>query len=211
MAKRSTIRLILSLAAVHNWHTRQLDYVLAFPQAPVERKLYMEIPKGFEIEHGKSEDYLLKIQKNIYGQKQVGRVWNQYLVNKLTTELGFKQSKVDECLFYKGKVLYALYTDDSILAGPDKHEIDQLINQIKGICLDITDEGNVEDFLGVNIEQSEDSTVTLTQPHLVDQILDDLKMNDTNVKTKDCPLLLGLSYGNFQNHLILITHSITDR
>ena len=39
------IRLILSLAAAHNWHTRQLDYVLAFPQAPVERELYMEIPK----------------------------------------------------------------------------------------------------------------------------------------------------------------------
>lgn len=191
VAKWSTIRLILSLAAIHNWHTRQLDYVLAFPQAPVERELYMEIPKGFEIEQGKSEDYLLKIQRNIYGQKQAGRVWNQYLVNKLTTELGFKQSEFDECLFYKGKILYALYTDDSILAGPDKSEIDRLIEQIKGIGLDITDEGNVEDFLGVNIERSADGTVTLTQPHLVDQILDDLKMNDSNVKTKDTPAATG--------------------
>ena len=50
VAKWSTIRLILTLAAVHKWHTRQLDYVLAFPQAPVERELYMEIPKGFEVE-----------------------------------------------------------------------------------------------------------------------------------------------------------------
>ena len=42
-----SIRLILSLVASNNWYTRQLDYVLAFPQAPVERELYMEIPKCY--------------------------------------------------------------------------------------------------------------------------------------------------------------------
>ena len=187
VAKWSTIRLILSMAAVHKWHTRQLDYVLAFPQAPVERELYMEIPKGFEIQDDESDKYLLKIQRNIYGQKQAGRVWNQYLVHKLTHELGFKQSAIDECLFYRGKVLYALYTDDSILAGPVKSEIDDIIQQMKHVNLNITDEGNVEDFLGVNIEQLEDGSVKLSQPHLIEQILKDLKMTDSEVKSKDTP------------------------
>ena len=187
VAKWSTIRLILSLAAVHKWHTRQLDYILAFPQAPVERELYMEVPKGFEIDEGDSKDYLLKIQRNIYGQKQAGRVWNKYLVSKLTNELGFKQSSVDECLFYRGNVLYALYTDDSILAGPNKGEIDRIIQEMRDVKLDITDKGNVEDFLGVNIEQNEDGTIVLTQPHLIDQILKDLNMMNDNVKVKDTP------------------------
>ena len=187
VAKWSTIRLILTLAAVHQWHTRQLDYVLAFPQAPVERELYMEVPKGFEIQGENSKEYLLKIQRNIYGQKQAGRVWNKYLVNKLTTELGFKQSKIDECLFYRGKVLYALYTDDSILAGPEKSEVDQIIREMKEIKLNITDEGNVEDFLGVNIEKLDDGTIKLSQPHLIDQILSDMKMSDDKVKVKDTP------------------------
>lgn len=187
VAKWSTIRLILSLAAVHNWHTRQLDYVLAFPQAPVERELYMEVPKGFVIEDGKSEDYLLKIKRNIYGQKQAGRVWNRYLVNKLTKELGFKQSSVDECLFYRGNVLYALYTDDSILAGPSKQEVDKIIKQMREIKLDITDEGDVEDFLGVNIEKLPNGKIKLSQPHLIDQILKDLNMSNDNVKIKDTP------------------------
>ena len=182
-----TIRLILTLAAAHNWHTRQLDYVLAFPQAPVERELYMEIPKGFQVTDGDSRDFLLKIHRNIYGQKQAGRVWNQYLVDKLVNEIGFKQSNIDECLFYKGKVLYALYTDDSILAGPNKEEVDAVIEQIRRAKLDVTDEGNVEDFLGVNIERRPDGSVKLSQPHLVDQILKDLKMDRQPLKVKETP------------------------
>jgi hypothetical protein len=63
------------------------------------------------------EDYVLKLNRNVYGQKQVGSVWNKYLVDKLVNETGFKQSEVDECVYYKGNVMYVLYTDNSILAG----------------------------------------------------------------------------------------------
>ena len=182
-----TIRLLMTLSALYGWHTRQLDYVLAFPQAPVERELYMEIPKGFNIDEGRTDDFILKLNRNIYGQKQAGRVWNQYLVNKLVKELGFQQSKVDECLFYRGKIIYVLYTDDSILAGPDKEEIDKLIVKMREIGLNITDEGNIEDFLGVNIDKKENGEVHLTQPHLIDQIIKDLRLDDDRVKIKETP------------------------
>ena len=91
--------MLLTQTALHGWHTKHLDYVLAYPQAPVERDLYIKIPTGFEIENGKNLDYVTKINRNIYGKKQSGRVWNQYLVNKLVNDLGFKLSKVDECVF----------------------------------------------------------------------------------------------------------------
>ena len=32
------------------WKSKQIDYVLAFPQAPIERELYMAIPKGFKMD-----------------------------------------------------------------------------------------------------------------------------------------------------------------
>jgi hypothetical protein len=51
--------------------------------------------------------------------------------------------------------------------------------------LDITKEGELEDFLGVNIERKSDGTIHLTQPHLViHQISDDLQLNNGNVTTK---------------------------
>ena len=61
----------------------------------------------------------MKLHKNIYGQKQTSRVWYMYLTKKLFGELGLERSQVDECVFYRGKKVYILYTDDYILAGPD--------------------------------------------------------------------------------------------
>jgi ribosomal protein S17E len=83
--------------------------------------------------------------------------------------------------------MYALYTDDSILAGPDQDEIDQIIKEMKEVNLDITVEGDLQDFLGVNIERMADGSIQLTQPHLIDQILDDLRLNDDNVTEKTIP------------------------
>ena len=187
VASWNSIRMLLTMTAVHGWHTKQLDYVAAFPQAPIERELYMKVPRGVEVEGGNSEDHVLKLHKNTYGQKNAGRVWNQYLVKKLITEVGFRQSKVDECVFYHGKVMYVLYTDDSILAGPDPKEIDRLIAKMRKAKLDITIEGDLEDFLGVNIDRKSKDEIHLTQPHLIDAILRDLNLDGEGVKTKDTP------------------------
>ena len=64
--------------------------------------------------------------------------------------------------------MYVLYTDDSILAGPDEREIDDIINDIRSIGLDITDEGDIQDFLGIHIQKRPDGTIKLSQPHLID-------------------------------------------
>lgn len=186
VASWNSIRTLLLMSALHGWHTRQIDYVLAFPQAPVEREIYMQIPRGFKIKDGDTKDFVLKVHRNIYGQKQAGRVWNKYLTDRLIHKVGFKQSAVDECVFYRGNVMYVLYTDDSILAGPDLKEIDRAIEDIKAAQLNITIEGDVQDFLGVNIDRRPDGTIHMTQPHLIDQILADLRMPE-GAKTKDTP------------------------
>ena len=189
VASWNSVRMLLTLTALHGWHTKQIDFVQAFAQAPIEKTLFMKIPAGVVLEDGSDQrDYVLKIHRNIYGQKQAGRVWNKYLVSKLV-ELGFKQSRVDECVFYRGKTLYVLYTDDSLLAGPDKNEIEEVISDIRNKAkLDITVEGDLADFLGVSIDRRPDGTINLTQPHLIDQILTDLRLKADNVKTRSTPM-----------------------
>ena len=44
------VRLQLALTLVHNWYTKQIDFVQAFPQAPIQVIQYMKIPKGIDIE-----------------------------------------------------------------------------------------------------------------------------------------------------------------
>lgn len=187
VASWNSIRFLLTMTAVNGWHTKQLDYVAAFPQAPVAKELYMKIPAGVNLgQHKNPKDYVFKLHKNLYGQKNAGRVWNDYLVDKLL-KIGFKQSKIDKCVFYHGRVMYALYTDDSILAGPCPKEIDNIIQKMKRAKLDITIEGDLEDFLGVKISRKQDGTIHLTQPHLIDSVLEDLHLTKDNVTVKQTP------------------------
>ena len=189
VATWNAIRMVLAMVLIHKWHTIQLDYVLAFPQAPIERTLYMKIPKGVKMVEGDQDQYALQIHRNIYGQKQAGRVWNQYLVSKLTSKkIGFTQSKHDECVFYKGNIVYILYTDDSILAGPDKAELMRTIDLIKACDLNITIEGTLTDFLGIHIDRKQDGTIEMTQPQLIDRILKDLRLDNDNVNSKTVPM-----------------------
>ena len=124
VASWPAIHLLLILSSVYNWHTTQLDFVLAYPQTPAERQMFMHIPKGITLEGGDPSDHVLEIKHNVYGQKQAGRVWNQHLVRKLQS-IGFAQSKINQCVFYKGRIIYVLYTDDSVLAGPCKRKFRQ--------------------------------------------------------------------------------------
>ena len=94
---------------------------------------------------------------------------------------------MDECVFYKGKAMYVLYTDDSILAGPDQKELDDIIEQIRKAKLNITVEGDLQDFLGVNIERQKDGSIHMTQPHLIDQIVKELGLTKDTVKIKETP------------------------
>ena len=146
----------------------------------------MKIPKGFEVENGKNEDYCFKLNKNTYRQKQAGRVWNQYLVRKLKI-IGFEQSEVDKCVFFKGKMVYVLYTDDSILAGPDRNEVDKTI-ALMMTQLNMTVEGELKDFLGVNIQREGDKFI-LTQPQLIDNILKSLRLKKNESAPRDTPML----------------------
>ena len=84
--------------------------------------------------------------------------------------MGFVQSKIDEYLFYCGKIMCVHYTDDSILAGPDKDEIDKAIKDIKRFGLNIMTKGDLKDSLGFNTDEKKDGTIHLSQPHLIDQI-----------------------------------------
>jgi len=196
VASWSVIRIVLAMAVAKGWKTRQIDYVLAFPQAPLDEPLYMNIPRGVQIGDADPSTHVLKLHKNIYGTKFASRKWNRYLTKKLIEEVGFKQSDVDECLFYRGNVLYVLYTDDSILAGPDEDEIEQVIELIRKANLKITDEGDIQDFLGVNIKRK-GKEVEFTQPQLINKILRALRFEipeeqneeeaNKGTKTKDTP------------------------
>ena len=89
------------LSIIHSWKTRQLDFIMAFPQASIQTPLYMNIPKGYKTPKNEyNSPMVLKLVRNIYGQKQGPNVWGDFLHQELT-KASFEQSKVDPCLYYR--------------------------------------------------------------------------------------------------------------
>ena len=74
-----SVRLLLTLALVNKWVSRRVDSMLVFPQAPLECDLYMRLPVRFDFEHGNLNTHILKLKKNLYGQKQAGKIWFDHL------------------------------------------------------------------------------------------------------------------------------------
>ena len=149
-ASWSSIHLLLSMVLLHNWDTRSMDCILACPQAPLDSPSHMESPQGFEVpdENGQKMDCALELNRNSHGRCDGSRTWNICLVKKLKS-VSFAQSTFDECMFCKGRSMCILHADDSILAGPDSAELDDVMRQIQATGLKITSEGGLEDFLGV--------------------------------------------------------------
>ena len=67
-----TVRFFLILSILLGWQSRQLDFVMAYPQAPAEMPLYMRLPQGYKRNGITRKTHTLKLLRNIYGQKQAG-------------------------------------------------------------------------------------------------------------------------------------------
>ena len=78
----------------------------------------------------------------------------------------------------------ALYLDKSIRLGPNPEYIDTILKLMCKAKSDITEEGTLEEFLGVNLDRKMNSTIHLAESHLIDKILGDLSLLGEGMKTK---------------------------
>ncbi len=143
--------------------------------------MYMELPTGIHTKHGNSKDHILKLLANINGQKQASNVWNDYLVTKLG-EINFKQSLIDDCIFYYDDVIFIIYIDDGIFLGSSDKQLCGIINKLQNLKLSIEDQGHPADYVGVNIKKLKDGVIELSQWALIDSIISDMALGNSKVK-----------------------------
>jgi hypothetical protein len=153
VARYTSIRTIIALAAKMKWNLHQMDVKKDFLNGVIEEEVYIEQPQVFEVEDRKT--HVCKLKKALYGLKQAPRAWYGR-IDSFLMSLGFTKSKVDSNLYFKvmndEPVILLLYVDDLFLTGEEN-----LITKCKKKLVaefEMKDLGLMHYFLGLEVWQS---------------------------------------------------------
>ena len=130
VGRATTFQYVLSHAAKHKMHLRQVDIKGAFLISPLHEDVYVRFPWG--VERGEGHD-CLKLDYSLYGLRQSSRNYFEKLSSDLKA-LGWRQSTVDPCLFHFTRTRYG------------KKEVAHLVTWVDDILFSSTSVGLYEDF-----------------------------------------------------------------
>ena len=92
-----SIRILLAIAAYYDYEILQMDVKTTFLNENLLEGVYMTQPEGFV--NPKISGKVYKLQRSVYGLKQVSRSWNLHF-DKAVKEFGFIKNE-DESYVYK--------------------------------------------------------------------------------------------------------------
>ena len=96
VAKLTSFRTILTIAARHDWEIESFDFNGAYLNGKLDtnEQIFMQAPPGYESD----PRIVKKLLKSLYGLKQAGRCWYDTLTHALKS-LGFRASMADPGVF----------------------------------------------------------------------------------------------------------------
>lgn len=163
---------MMILAAKQGLCTAQADITAAFVHADLEDDVYVEQPKGWTY----GDNYVLKLNKSVYGLRQSSRNFFQHLTKALA-KLNFVPSDHDPCLFIGKTVTIIVYVDDILLFSKSDDDINKVIANLRDQEIQIRREGTAEGFLGVAVERIHDGNfhmIKMTQEGLTKRVVEAL-------------------------------------
>jgi transposase InsO family protein len=178
VVRKSTIRLLFSLAVHKKLLIDHFDVNTAFLNGNLQEIVYMKQPENF-IEN-KNKVCLLK--KAIYGLKQASRSWNEK-INDVLLSMSFKRSDFDSCLYFGNNIYIALYVDDFLVLYDNPKKKKWLLENLEK-KFKIKDLGTARQCLGMEITRNETGTLCVSQRKFIEKLLRDNGLVDCKaVKT----------------------------
>ncbi|GKB78076.1 zinc finger, CCHC-type containing protein [Tanacetum coccineum] len=155
VARITTIRLLLALAAIHNLVIHRMDVKTTFLNGDLEEEVYKKQLEGFVMPGNKYK--LCKLVKSLYGLKQA-------------------PNKFDDS--DKGVIIY-LYVDDMLIFGTDQNQVDK-IKKFLSSRFSMKDMGEADVILGIKIKR-ENKGIVIIQSHYIEKILKKFNRKDCSL------------------------------
>ncbi|CAI7896546.1 unnamed protein product [Closterium sp. NIES-53] len=171
--KMTTLRVLLHVAAQHDYELHSLDFSTAFVQGSLHEEIWLRRPPGFTGSFPTGTHWSLR--RPVYGLRQAPREWHDTLRTTLAA-LGFVPSTADPSLFLRTDTsllpFYVLvYVDDLVFTTADTEALTLVKSELpkRHTCTDL---GELRCYLGLQITRDRaQRTITLTQSHMVHQVL----------------------------------------
>ncbi|KAK8619691.1 hypothetical protein V6N13_135973 [Hibiscus sabdariffa] len=192
VAMIKSIRILLAVAAFHDYEIWQMDVKTAFLNGKLEEDVYMTQPEGFVAPEDARK--VCKLQRSIYGLKQASRSWNLRF-NEAIQEFGFIRNEDEPCVYKKfsGSIVsfLVLYVDDILIIGNDIPTL-QSIKTWLSSCFSMKDLGEAAYILGVKIYRDRSRRLLgLSQSTYIDKVLKRFSMVES--KRGFLPMRHGIS------------------
>nr|ABB47865.2 retrotransposon protein, putative, Ty1-copia subclass [Oryza sativa Japonica Group] len=171
VARLTTIRVLLALAASHGLLVHQMDVKTAFLNGELEEEIYMDQPDGYVLEG--QEGMVCKLLKSLYGLKQAPKQWHEKFDTTLTSA-GFVVNEADKCVYYRyggGEVvILCLYVDDILIFGTSLNVIEEVKDYLSK-SFEMKDLGEADVILNIKLQRGDEGGITLVQSYYVDKVL----------------------------------------
>jgi hypothetical protein len=191
MSRLETIRYLLSLGVERNWDLIHTDIMNAFPTAPLEKPVWMEVPRFLHERAARQalhepdpqkaqqvrDQYKGKVcyvTKSLYGLANAPRSFNKHL-DAWFRKNGYHPATGDGCLYIKyndaGTPICAVasFVDDALVAGTDAGIADYRA-RIKA-DFGVRDYGVPTDFVGMEISYNQQAgTCKISQSKYINKM-----------------------------------------
>lgn len=181
--RRRCLRILIAIAVENQWEIHQVDVISAYLNSPIDLPVFMEQPKHFVV--GDPNLLVCHLQKSLYGLKQSGRNWNNYL-HECLLHIGMNQSQNDLCIYYQQGLIVGVHVDDMLIVGEAAR-----IAQFKACLLKvmkIKDLGEANLILSVRVRREKNGSVTIDQTNYIEEILKELDQEDCYVHPAPLPI-----------------------
>ena len=188
MVNWASVRLLLALSHIHGLESKSIDFVLAFPQVVLDTEVCMEILYGFDWYYD-NESCVLRLKRSAHGLKQSNYNFYQKLSKALEAR-NIVPCSSDNCVFVSKNLIVLVHVDDALIFSKRKVCIDLFIKSLMdgNENFELTDEGNVDKYLGVDIKNNADGTYEIRQLYLIRRIIDELKLDETISQKRPTPV-----------------------
>ena len=161
------LRFMLARAARHRHAAEGLDFTSAFNQCKLKKPVWLRMPSGFQ-----QDGCVIRCSSSQYGLRVSPRLFHEH-ATKLFKALGFRVCPSDHCMFHRPAdgVLIGIHVDDCVITAPTRGAIRAFKDELRARDVAFTDDQDLSDILGIEIEHGADGSISIGQRTYIDNMV----------------------------------------